>query len=96
MAIRKCTTCGKMTSDSNGRCDYCGEELHDPVTCPKCGSQNVGIEFKKKSDGLIAVLTTAFFGIGLLWTFLMSKIFSNKYKIKYKCNDCGKKFRLKK
>lgn len=93
MAMIKCASCKKTVSDSNEICPYCGGKTDNKVYCPKCRSTNVSI-IVKEPGGLLMVVFTVLFGwlVGLV-TFILSLIFGKR--IKYKCNNCGKKFKIK-
>ena len=36
----KCYKCSMIYDDDFDYCPYCGEKVHEPVTCPKCGFKN--------------------------------------------------------
>ena len=84
----KCKTCGKMVSESNSTCSYCGDKIIKLI-CPKCGCTDIGVDVKVGSD-----VDTGFFFIGLLPKLLINH-FSNKSSSKYVCRKCGKRFKIK-
>ncbi len=94
MAMIKCPTCHKTTSDNDRKCAHCGNELNNGMQCPKCNSKDVKLIIKDDNKGtFLTILVTVMFG----WIAgIFSTIFArDKVKIRYVCNNCGKKFRLK-
>jgi len=97
MAMIKCASCGKTVSDSNELCPYCGGKTDNTVRCPKCNSANIAVVAKGAGEGAggcFGVVVTVLFGwlIGIITSIAQS---AKGTTIKYKCNDCGKKFKVK-
>ena len=86
--LTKCRTCGKEVSTTAPTCPHCGEIKpgeKDPLTCPNCGSKNVGIVEKSFNVGKAAKGGILLGPIGLL-----GGLIGKKGKI-FICHDCAYK-----
>ncbi|MBR6515120.1 MAG: hypothetical protein IKT46_09870 [Clostridia bacterium] len=87
MAMIKCSTCGRMVSDKEKTCPNCGGQTDTRIYCPRCNSTNIKVQVKS-ADDVTASLIAIYFGI-------FAAKAAQKNRIKYVCNDCKKKFKLK-